>query len=211
MWLRALAQLLSTCAHPAAALERTRQRRRLAAAVAGQDNVVGQQCLELGQVAVVGGLEEAAGEFILMLAGRLESWAVLGDMAPGATRELAHVGLALADDRRDVPVGIVKGVVQQEGCALLGAQALEQQQHRHRDRVGGLRLTRRIVAGVGDDRLGQPVADVELAPGASRAQFVDRQPGTHGRHKCARRGDRLVAVERLVDAKQRLLGDVLRL
>ena len=79
---------------------------------------------------------------------------------------------------------------------MLGGEALEQHQHRQRQRVGGLRVPRRVVGrtrGVGDDRLGQPLADVALAAGASRLQLVDRQPRRDGGDESARRGDLLTA------------------
>ena len=185
------------------------ERRGLAAAVAGQLDVVGEQGLEAGEVALFGGLEEAAGQLLALLAGRLEAGAALLDVAPGAGRELAHVVLALADDRGDLGVAVVEDVVEQEDRALLGREALEQDQHRQRERVGGLGVAGRVVLAVGDDRLRQPFADVALAAGAGGAQLVDRQAGGDGGDEGARRLDPLAGVERLMHAQQRLLHHVL--
>jgi hypothetical protein len=46
----------------------------------------------------------------------------------GPRDELAGVLFARADDLRDQIVGLVEHLVQQEGGALLGRQALEQEQ-----------------------------------------------------------------------------------
>ena len=54
--------------------------------------------------------------------------------------------------------------------------------------------------GFGDDRLGQPLADIALATGARGAQLVDRQPGRDGRCERARRREPLPGVERLMYA-----------
>jgi hypothetical protein len=75
------------------------------------------------------------------------------DVASRPRRQLADVVGALADDLGDLGVVVVEDVVQQEHGALLGRQALEQRQHRQRQRVGHLGVLRRIVLPAGDDRL----------------------------------------------------------
>ncbi len=152
-----------------------------------------------------------AASVVALLARRLEARPALLDVLAGAGAELAHVVLALADDRRDLPVRVVEHVVQQQHGSLLGREALQQHQHRQRQRIGRLRVAGRIVATVGDDRLGQPLADVVLAAGARGAQLVDRQPGGHGGDERARRCDLLAAVERPMHPQQRFLHQVLGL
>jgi hypothetical protein len=182
-----------------ASAERPRERRNLAAAVARQLHVVGEQRLEPGEIAVLGGREEPGGQLLLLLSRRLEAGSALFDVASGAGGELAHGLLALADDLRDLREPVAEHVVKQQDGALLGGQALQQHQHGQRQRVGRLGVPGRIILVVGEDRLGQPLADVALAAGARGAQLVDRQPGGHGGDERARRGDPLAAVERLMD------------
>ena len=141
----------------------------------------------------------------------MEAGPALLDVASGAGGELAHVVLALADDLRDLRIAVVEHVVKQQHGSLLGREALQQHQHRQRQRVGRLGVPGRIVVAVGDDRLWQPLADVALAAGARGAQLVDRQPGGHGRDERARRRDLLAGLERLMDPQQRLLDHVLGL
>jgi hypothetical protein len=92
---------------------------------------------------------------------------------PAAPRdELAGVLRARGDDLRDPIVGLVEHLVQQERGALLGRQALEQDEEGERQRVCHLGLAGGIV--VGHERLRQPLADVGLAPDPRRAEMVER-------------------------------------
>src|SRR5215469_14271084 len=59
--------------------------------------------------------------------------------------------------------------------------------------------------------LDRPLAHVFLATGARAAQLVDRQPGGHGGHERARRGDLLAGLQRLMHPQQRFLHHVLGL
>jgi hypothetical protein len=77
-------------------------------------------------------------------------------------------------------VPIVEHVVKQQHGSLLGREALQQHEHRQRQRIGHLRVPGRIIEAVGDDRFWQPLTRVFLAAGASGAQLVDRQPARHG-------------------------------
>jgi len=133
------------------------------------------------------------------------------DVASRAGAELADVVRALADDPGDLPILVVEDVVEHQDGSLLRRQALQQHEHRQRQRVGHLRVPRRIVVAVGDDRLRQPLPDVVLATSARRAQRVDRQPGGHGGDERARRRDLLAPLERPMHAQQRLLHHVLGL
>jgi hypothetical protein len=71
--------------------QRPRERRDLAAAVAGQLDVVREQRLEPGEIPLLGGCEEPAGQLVALLARRLEARPALLDVPPGAGRELACV------------------------------------------------------------------------------------------------------------------------
>ena len=70
-------------------------------------------------------------------------------------------------------------------------------------------MLRRAGRRVREQWLGQPLADVLLAPDARRAQVVDRQARDHGREKCLGRLDlhplRLLAMQ----PQERLLDQVL--
>ena len=169
-----MTELAQRARDPAAPAQRLRERRHLAAAVAGQLDVVGEQRLEPGEIALLDGREEPGCQLVALFARRLEARPALLDVTPGAGGELAHVVLALTDDLGDLRVAVVEDVVKQQHRALLGREALEQHQHRQRERIGDLGLPRRIIDDVGDERLGQPLADVALTTGARGAQLVDR-------------------------------------
>src|SRR4051812_19584114 len=180
------------CDAPAPA-QRPRERGNLAAAVAGQRDVVSEERLETGEIALLGGMEELRRQFVALLARRLEAGPPLLDVAPGAGAELANVVLALAYDRRDLRVLVVEHVAKQQHGPLLGREALQQHQHRQRQRVCRLGMPGGIVVAVGDDRLWQPFAYIALAAGARRAQLVEREPGGYGRHERRRGFDLLAA------------------
>lgn len=74
--------------------------------------------------------------------------------------------------------------------------------------VRGLRMHARRL-GPGDERLGEPLADVALALGPRRAQLVDCQAGDDGRHEGIRRGDLLARLELALQPQEGLLDDVL--
>ena len=134
--------------------------------------------------------------------------AALLHVAPRPRRELAGVGLAGADDRRDLVVGVVEHLAQQERGPLLGREALEHDEEGQRQRVGELGLRGGLILAC-DQRLGQPLADVRLAPGAGRAQLIDAEAGDDGGDPGRRRVDPLAAGERAVQAQQGLLHHVL--
>ena len=99
--------------------------------------------------------------------------------------------------------------MQKQRGPLLRRQILEQHQHRQRQRIGHLGMLGRIVDAVGEDRLGQPLANVLFSPRARRAKLVDRQPGGDSGDVGPRGGDLLAVLDRLMDAQQRFLDDVL--
>jgi hypothetical protein len=122
-----------------------------------------------------------------------------------AGKDLAAVLGALADDAGELVVGVVEDLAQEEGRAFDGRELLEQVQELERERVGRLGVPGRLVL---DERLGQPLARVHLAPHTGRAELVDREPGRHGREVGLRRLG--LDVGRVV-AQERLLHDVLGL
>src|SRR5215207_8989507 len=109
-----------------AAVDRTCEGGSLAAAVGAEHHVVGQQLLQPLEVAFLGGREEAARKLLPLLARGLEPGAPLLHLAARPCGELAGVLLARPDDLRDPVVGLVEHLAQQERGALLGRQALEQ-------------------------------------------------------------------------------------
>src|SRR4029079_5520217 len=84
--------------HPGTSLQRLSQRGSLATAVPRERHVMGQQCLKSRQVALLGRLEEADRQLLLLLARGLEAGPPLVDVPPCPAGELAHVVLALPDD-----------------------------------------------------------------------------------------------------------------
>jgi hypothetical protein len=110
-----------------------REGRRLAAPVAGQDHVLGEERFEAADVTVAGRSEEAARELVALLARGGKARPSLVDVAPGARGELADVGLALAHDLADLRVLIIEDIVEQEHGSLLGREGLEEHEHCHRE------------------------------------------------------------------------------
>ncbi len=117
--------------------------------------------------------------------------------------DLAAARLAPVEHLRDRRVVVVEHLAQQERGALGGRQPLEQHQERLRQRVGHLDLVRDVA----DQRLGQPRADVRLAPDPRAAQHVEREARGHRRDP--RRG--LVGWVGPDQPHHRLLRDVLGL
>ncbi len=196
-----------------AADDRARPGRRLAAAVAVDDDIRGEHVDQRLDVAVLDGGEEALRESLSLLARRLEARLLLLDPAPCARRQLAAVVLALADDLRDLVVAVAEDVVEQEDGPLDRRQLLEQDEERERERVRLLGVVRRIEPRtiVGQKRLGQPLAHVHLAAGPRRAQVIDAEPRHDRRQERLRRLDLGALGERTLLAQKSLLDDVLRL
>ena len=66
----------------------------------------------------------------------------------------------------------------------------------------------RVGVGVGEERLGEPLADVLLALGARGAEVVDREPRRHGGEVRLGRVDLLALALGAVVAEEGLLHDV---
>jgi hypothetical protein len=129
-----------------------------------------------------------------------------GDVGPGPVRELADRGRGLTDGPGDRGVAEIEYVVQHEHGPLGRCEGFQHQQHRHRDAVRELDVLGHV--GRGQQRLGQPRADVRLLAAAERAQPVQRLAGGDPDQVGA-----LVADRAEVDARPpqpRLLEHVLR-
>ena len=112
-----------------------------------------------------------------------------------------------SSDGGDLLEVVAEDVVQHERDALGGREALEHDQQREAEVLGDARALGG--AGLFDDRLGQPRADVGLAPHARGAQRVQRQPRDRGGQPALEVAD-LVGVDAL-QPQPRLLDDVLGL
>ncbi len=159
------------------------QLRGLAAAVADQLDVSGEQLPQALDVAFPERAEEPRRQFLPLPAVRLEPGAPCVHVAPRPHRELAARRLRPSHGRRDLRKAEPEHLSQHEDRALERAEPLQQQQGRHRHRVGQLGRALRVLVGVGEQRLGEPLSDVLLPPDAGRAQHVDRDPGHHGREE----------------------------
>ena len=123
-----------------------------------------------------------------------------------------HVAGVSPDDPADLLEVVVEDVVEEEDRPLDRGQPLEQDEERHRQRVGLLGVRGRVAGAlVGHERLRQPLADVRLAADAGRLEVVDRQAGDDRRQLRLRRLDRRVVGEDPLVADERLLHDVLGL
>jgi hypothetical protein len=129
-----------------------------------------------------------------------------------ARRVLAAGWRRPTDDPADLLEVVVEHIVEEEHCALEGCQPLQQEEERHRQRLGLLGVPGRIAGAlVRHQRLRQPLPDVRLAPDARRFELVDRQAGDDGRQVGLRRFDGRAIGERALIADEGLLDDVLGL
>ena len=96
-------------------------------------------------------------------------------MGPRPVRDLADRGRALADGFGDLVVGQVEHLAEHEHRPLGRREGLQDQQHRHRDAVGQLDVLGHV--GRGQQRLGQPGADVRLFAAAEGSQPGERLAG----------------------------------
>jgi hypothetical protein len=89
--------------------------------------------------------------------------------------DLPDRGRRLVDRCSDVGVGQVEDLAQDEDRPFGGREGLQHGQHRDRDALGELDVLGHV--GTGEQRLGQPLPDVLLAPPRQRPQPVERLPG----------------------------------
>ena len=95
----------------------------------------------------------------------------LGDVAAGAMGDLPDRGLGLSDRLGQLAVPEVEHVAEEEHRTLGRRQRLQHQQHRRRQAVRQLEVLGDV--GRGQQRLGQPRADVLLPTPRDRAQPVE--------------------------------------
>ena len=155
--------------------------------------------------------EEAVRELLALLRARRRRRGSHPARGGGRARRAAGRWPGSCRRSRRPVVVVVEDVVQQEGGPLLRRQRLEHDQEGEGEGVGQLGLLGWIVGRALGDRLGQPLADVCLAPGAGRAQLVDRQSRRDGGGVGPGRGDVLAALDRGVHTEECLLHHVLRL
>ena len=117
--------------------------------------------------------------------------------------QLAAGGVALAEQGRDVRVGHVEDVVQEQDRAFGGREALQDHQECHRDLVEHLHPPDAGLVQI--DRLRQAIAAALLVPGARRAELVEAE-ARHGREQ-----ERFVRLDVFLPlpADPRFLNDVL--
>ena len=165
------------------------KRRRLASAIPDHLDVGSEQLPQSVDVAIPERIEEPRRQLLAFPAVRLEPRAPDVHVASRPDRELAARRLRPPDGSRDLGKAEPEHLPQHEDRPFERGQPLEQQQGRHRHRVRQLRRPLRILVGVGEQRLGEPLPDVRLPPDARRAQHVDRNPRDHGREEgLGRRG-----------------------
>ena len=160
------------------ALERLGAGRDLPAAVADRDGVLGEQPHERLGPAAGGGREELlddppGGGLVDLGAGL-----AVRDVLLGAVEDLLAGGLGDVEDLGDLPVRVVEGLPQHVHRPLVGGEALHEGEDRVRDRfalLGGVGRAEHRVPG--EQRLGQPLAHVGLAPGPRRGELVEAQVG----------------------------------
>ena len=138
-----------------ASVDRLRPGRRLAAAVAVDDDVGRQHLLERSEVSTFGRGEEALDELVTLLPRGFEPRPALVDVPPRTDVELPAVVLGSVDDPGDLVVAVVEDLAEEEDGALDRREALQQDEERHRERVRRLGVRcgvgRRVV---GEQRLG---------------------------------------------------------
>jgi hypothetical protein len=111
--------------------ERHRDGRRLAAAVAVDGGVRGQDLDERLRVALLPGGEEAAGDLVPLLAREIEAAPALLHVPVGASEDLAAVVGALADDAGHLIVGMVEDLAHLTAGARR-AQLIDREPRRNR-------------------------------------------------------------------------------
>jgi len=200
-------------AHAVPADDRSRPRRRVATAVAVDDDVGSEHLDERIDVPLGDRVEEPRGQAFALLPRRFEAGLPVVDVTACTSRELPTVVRPLADDLGDLVEAVAEDVVEQEDRALDRVELLEQDEERERERVRLLGVAGRVAPRVvvGEERLREPLAHVDLAARLRRAQVIDAEPRDDRGQKRLRRFDLGPLTERPLLAEERLLDDVLRL
>ena len=119
--------------------------------------------------------EEPVDDLLLLGAVDLHPRSPRGHVLARAVRDLPDRRRRLADRLGDLVVRHVEDLAQHEDRALGRRERLQHGQHRDRDALGELDVLGHV--GAGEQRLGQPLADVVLAPAGQGAQPVERLAG----------------------------------
>ena len=148
-------------------VDRQRQRARFPAAVGVHHDIVGEQREQAVHVAASRGSIETLEQLGVEPAGRAEARTVSAHVLPRAPQQLTTVRFADAEHPGDFRVRVIENFREEKHGALDWTQALEQKEHRHRHRFIHFGDPRHVASRLGDDRLGQPLADVRLPLHAS--------------------------------------------
>jgi hypothetical protein len=128
----------------------------------------------------------------------------------GTVKDLLAGGLGDVENLGDLPVRVVEGHSQHVHGPFVGGQPLQEGEDGVRDRValfcGVVRAEHRVP---GEQRLGEPSADVGLAPGPRGGELVEAQVGQDRRQPGL--GDLDAVDVRGLPAQERLLHEVLSL
>jgi hypothetical protein len=127
-----------------------------------------------------------------------------GNVLARTPQELAAGGFTLADERRDLVVGKIEDVVEQQHRPLGGCQALQHDEECHRYLIE--RLQAAYSSFVEVDGLGQTIASALLVTSLRRVELVQAEPG-HDRHQVGPRGVRILTPT--LPAQPRFLHHVL--
>jgi hypothetical protein len=145
------------------------------AAVGQQDDVRREDVEQALQVAGVDRPLERIEHVPGLGRGRAPARLARGDVRPRPVGDLADGGGTLADGLGDLVVIQVEDLAQHEHRPLGRVKRLQHEQHRHRDAVGQFDVGGHV--GRGQQRFGQPGADVGLLAAADRPQPGQRLAG----------------------------------
>jgi hypothetical protein len=204
-------------ADPFGSVQRLAYGLALAAAVADRDHVGREDVQQCAEVPAVYCAEEAAGHLVPLLAGGVEPGLARVYVVPGPGGDLTAVRLGLVSDLGDLPEVIAEDLVEQEDGAFGRRQALQQDEERHGQGIGHLGALRGVLCGrrghrvqlVGDQRLGQPSADVRFPADPGGPQVTDGQPGGDRGQVGLGHFDAGAIAERTGQPQEGLLDDVL--
>jgi hypothetical protein len=94
-------------------------------------------------------------------------------MLPCSSQDLPAIRFALVYDVPNFGILTFEHFAKQKNCTLDRRQSFQQHQEGHRQGFVDFYDSKRIAAGIGNDRLREPFSDVLLASHASRLQVVD--------------------------------------
>lgn len=169
-----------------AALYGAHERQFLAAAVAVQHRVIGQQLAQDVHVAMLRGVDEGARQPDALAFFHGKARPRLAHAVAGARGQLAAACLGAAQRAGDLGERHIEHIVQQEGGALGCGQPFQRQHQRHRYVMRDLARGRTGIGLRVRQGLGQPGADIDLAAHARRFEHIQAQAGRDAREKRAR-------------------------